>query len=96
MPWSKQALRTINSAVIQVSRQPSTCLLQTLRTLHFTFKLLLETMKSVCITLLNATALARESAVGLAGLVLAMAYCLKNMSLLGFLEKGVYRPKLRQ
>lgn len=70
--------------------------LQTLRTMHFTFKLLLETMKSVCITLLNATALARESAVGLAGLVLAMAYCLKNMSLLGFLEKGVYRPKLRQ
>lgn len=53
-------------------------------------------MKSLCIILLNATDLARGSAIGLVCLSLAMAYCFENMRLLGFLEKGVVRLKFRQ
>lgn len=78
------------------SRQPGISLLQMLCAMHFSFSLLLQKMKSLCIILLNATALARGSATGLVCLSLAMAYCSKNMRLLGFLEKGVARLKFRQ
>ena len=56
----------------------------------------METLKAVGVTLLNAMVLARDSAAGLVCLSFAMAHCLKNMKLLGFLEKGVVRPRLRQ
>lgn len=56
----------------------------------------METLKAVGVALPNATVLARDGAAGLACFSLALAHCLKNMRLLGFLEKAVVRPRLRQ
>lgn len=67
--------------------------------MRFSFNLELRKMKSlraVGVTLLKARALAEDGAAGVVHLSLAMAHCLKNMRLLGFLEKGVVRPRLRQ
>lgn len=56
----------------------------------------METLKAVDVTPLNATVLAKDGAAGLACLRLDLAHCLKNTKLLGFLEKGVVQPRLRQ
>lgn len=56
----------------------------------------MKSLRAVGVTLLKARALAEDGAAGVVHLSLAMAHCLKNMRLLGFLEKGVVRPRLRQ